>query len=165
MPFIVRHMSERSIVNHTLSGPEQTRALARAMAPGLKPGDVILLSGEIGAGKTHFARCLIQVLLTTPEDVPSPTFTLIQTYDGQSGEIWHADLYRLGHVDEVEELGLLDAFETGICLVEWPDRLGEEAPSSALSMTFAMTEVIGERKLELSWSDPRWDVMQDLDIS
>ena len=62
----------------------------------LKPGDTVLLEGDIGAGKTHIARQLIQSLQDRPEDVPSPTFTLIQTYDTRAGEIWHADLYRPG---------------------------------------------------------------------
>jgi len=120
---------------HT-SSPEETGDLARRIGAALRPGATLLLDGGVGAGKTHFARALIQSLLLSPEDVPSPTFTLVQTYDGRSGEIWHADLYRLSSPDEVVELGLEEAFETAICLIEWPDRLGELAPPDALTLRF-----------------------------
>ncbi|MAM63406.1 tRNA (adenosine(37)-N6)-threonylcarbamoyltransferase complex ATPase subunit type 1 TsaE [Maritimibacter sp. UBA3975] len=123
-----------------LPTPDATTALAVTLAEVVKPGDVFLLSGPIGAGKTHFARSLIQSHLSRNgqpvEDVPSPTFTLVQTYASGGHEIWHADLYRLTHPDEVEELGLIDAFDTAICLVEWPDRLGDSGPSNAVRINF-----------------------------
>ncbi|MEC8041415.1 MAG: tRNA (adenosine(37)-N6)-threonylcarbamoyltransferase complex ATPase subunit type 1 TsaE [Pseudomonadota bacterium] len=132
------------------------------MAPLLQPGDVLLLEGGIGAGKTHFARSLIQSLLLEPEDVPSPTFTLVQVYDGESCEIWHSDLYRLSDPDEAVELGLEEAFETAICLVEWPDRLADLTPQSALTLVFAVAEE-GSRDLTLSWQDARWaDRLKDV---
>jgi len=139
-----------------LSSAEETSALAVRIGALLKPGDVLLLEGEIGAGKTHFARSLIQSLLETPEDIPSPTFTLVQTYDGPNCEIWHADLYRLTSPDEVIELGLTDAFEDSICLVEWPDRLAELAPKSALTLAFAVCPDHGRRSLVMSSDHPRW---------
>jgi tRNA threonylcarbamoyl adenosine modification protein YjeE len=141
----------------TLASPEETEALAQRLSKSMGAADVILLSGEIGAGKTHFARTLIQALLPYPEDVPSPTFTLVQTYETETLEIWHSDLYRLTSPDEVIELGLIEAFETAICLVEWPDRLEDLAPQSALSMAFEMTEITGERILTITWDDARWD--------
>lgn len=100
-----------------LSGPDDTARRAQQLARRLSPGDVILLSGDVGAGKTHFARALITELLDYPEDIPSPTFTLVQTYEGASGAIWHADLYRLTSTHEIEELGLVEAFHDAICLV------------------------------------------------
>lgn len=124
------HRSYRSM------SPDETADLARRIGLGLRPGHVLLLDGPVGAGKTHFARSLIQSLLSVPEDVPSPTFTLVQTYDTTRGEIWHSDLYRLSSPDEVIELGLEEAFETAIVLVEWPDRLGDLAPGDALHLTF-----------------------------
>ena len=109
-----------------LTSPEKTAELAAAFARLVRPGDVFLLSGQIGAGKTHFTRSLIQARLAYAdrpvEDVPSPTFTLVQTYEVDGFEIWHSDLYRLTHPDEVEELGLFDAFDTAVCLIEWPER-------------------------------------------
>jgi tRNA threonylcarbamoyladenosine biosynthesis protein TsaE len=122
----------------------------------LQPGDVVLLAGEVGAGKTHFARALIKSLLRTSEDVPSPTFTLVQTYDSRLGDIWHADLYRLSDIQEIEELGLIDAFETAICLIEWPDRLGALAPQHALSLTLADGPEPDARLLSAQWHDPKW---------
>ena len=147
----------RHIAHLTLDSPEATAALARQIAPALRPGDTLLLSGGIGAGKTHFARALIQARLDTPEDVPSPTFTLVQIYETEAGEIWHSDLYRLDNADSVVELGLTDAFETAICLVEWPDRLEDLAPEGALHLTFADAETEEARRLTATWTDPRWD--------
>lgn len=116
---------------------EETARLARGIGQRLLPGDVILLDGPIGAGKTHFARALIQSLLIVPEHVPSPTFTLVQVYDTTRGALWHADLYRLQHPSEAKELGLSEAFGTAICLIEWPDRLGSLVPRDALRLVFA----------------------------
>ena len=117
------------------STADQTRQFAVNLSDHLKSGDVVLLQGAIGAGKTHFARSLIRARLAKvgiEEDVPSPTFTLVQTYNVGTAEIWHADLYRLTHPDEIEELGLTQAFDDAICLIEWPDRLGELQPDNAL---------------------------------
>jgi tRNA threonylcarbamoyladenosine biosynthesis protein TsaE len=141
----------------TCHSPERTCAIAQVLGRVLRRGDCILLEGEVGAGKTHFARCLIQGLLPTPEDVPSPTYTLVQTYTGRTGDIWHADLYRLTDIGEVEELGLLEAFETAINLVEWPDRLGDLAPESALCLTLTTAATEDSRTLTFTWSDAAWD--------
>jgi tRNA threonylcarbamoyladenosine biosynthesis protein TsaE len=110
----------------------ETEALGRRLAALARPGDVILLDGPIGAGKSCLARAFIRARLGQEEDVPSPTFTLVQVYEADGVEIWHADLYRLTHPDEVWELGLDDAFASAICLVEWPDRLGAHVPPQAL---------------------------------
>ncbi|MFQ6546471.1 tRNA (adenosine(37)-N6)-threonylcarbamoyltransferase complex ATPase subunit type 1 TsaE [Aestuariibius sp. 2305UL40-4] len=116
-----------------------TTDLARRVAPVLKAGDTLCLDGPLGAGKTHFARAAIRARLAQDEDIPSPTFTLVQTYEGRDGtEIWHCDLYRLSGPDEVLELGLEDAMEDAICLIEWPDRLGDMAPADALTLHLAM---------------------------
>jgi tRNA threonylcarbamoyladenosine biosynthesis protein TsaE len=144
-----------------LSSPEETTQLAQQIAAQLQPGDCILLEGPIGAGKTHFARSLIQSLMTTPEDVPSPTFTLVQTYDVANAELWHADLYRLSSLEEIEELGLTEAFDEAICLIEWPDRLAELTPSHALHLALALdsdmdAEHEDRRHLTLTWSDAKW---------
>ncbi len=144
-------------VSLTLQSPQDTADFAARLGATLRPADVLLLQGEIGSGKTHFARSLIQSLMNPPEDVPSPTFTLVQAYDTQIGEIWHCDLYRLTSVDEVDELGLTEAFDTALCLVEWPDKLGPLTPDTALMLAFQTDPVETEtRYLTLSWSDPKW---------
>lgn len=148
-------MSQNSF-HVTLASPAQTAELAVRLGSILRPGDVLLLDGPIGAGKTHFARSLIQSMLVEPEDVPSPTFTLVQTYDADQSEIWHADLYRLTNPDEVVELGLVDAFDTAICLVEWPDRLGTLKPHRALILGFSTTNDEDIRQLHVTWDDPTW---------
>ena len=117
-----------------------TEALGKRLAELARPGDVILLEGPIGAGKSCLARACIRARLGREEEVPSPTFTLVQVYEADF-EIWHADLYRLTHPDEVWELGLDDAFQSAICLVEWPDRLGDHVPPDALSIRL---EAVGE---------------------
>jgi tRNA threonylcarbamoyladenosine biosynthesis protein TsaE len=109
-----------------------TAALGARLAGLAQPGDCVLLEGPIGAGKSHLARAFIRARLGRMEEVPSPTFTLVQVYEAKGVEIWHADLYRLTHPDEVWELGLDDAFTRAITLVEWPDRLGSHLPPNAL---------------------------------
>ena len=113
---------------------DATDRLGAWLSGHLIAGDCLLLSGPIGAGKSHLARALIRARLGRMEDVPSPSFTLVQTYAADI-EIWHADLYRLSHPDEVIELGLEDAFSSAICLIEWPDRLGNLAPMNAIMVT------------------------------
>tara|TARA_R110002049_G_scaffold117332_1_gene270414 strand:- start:24321 stop:24794 length:474 start_codon:yes stop_codon:yes gene_type:complete len=141
----------------TLTSPDDTAQRAAQLGRQLQAGDVILLHGDVGAGKTHFARALIQSLLSVPEDVPSPTFTLVQTYRAADVDIWHADLYRLTSNYEVEELGLVDAFSDAICLVEWPDRLGDLAPKSALTLYLEAGPTDDARILTARWQAPSWD--------
>ena len=143
-------------LNIELKSEQDTANLAHQLSHHLVPGDVVLLSGEIGAGKSYFARSLIQFSQDIAEDVPSPTFTLVQTYSTQIGEIWHADLYRLGATDEIIELGLAEAFQEAICLVEWPEILGSLTPKDALTLTFKTTSTPGHRQLEMSWTGASW---------
>ena len=138
-------MFEPSLIEIYLDDEQATRSLAQRFAPLLVAGDTILLEGPIGSGKTHFCRSLIQTRLGRTEDVPSPTFTLVQTYEADV-EIWHADLYRLTNLSETHELGLDEAFATAICLVEWPDRLGRHVPHNAIRITLS---VEGEGRLAL----------------
>lgn len=134
-----------------LADADATARFGTALAAYLRAGDVLLLEGPIGAGKTHFSRALIRARLGYDEDIPSPTFTLVQTYDA-APDIWHADLYRLTHPDEAIELGLQDAFDTAICLVEWPERLGGLAPDTALTLRFTPTADGQSRSVTLSGS-------------
>lgn len=142
-----------------LDSEAATTRFAVALAPLLRAGDTILLQGGLGAGKTHFARGVIQARLALAgvvEDVPSPTFTLVQVYDDGLSEIWHSDLYRLSGPDEVLELGLDEAFESAICLVEWPDRLGDHAPTDALTLAFSTGPEEQVREIRATSEDVRW---------
>ena len=138
------------------NGPLETKTLATEIKEYLQNGDVILLKGEIGAGKSHFARSLIQAAMDKVEEVPSPTFTLVQTYDTKIGSIWHADLYRLSDQSEIFELGLIDAFGKEIVLVEWPDRLGHLEPQDALKIEMVILEN-DKREVIFSTSSHMWE--------
>jgi tRNA threonylcarbamoyladenosine biosynthesis protein TsaE len=136
-------MGDSTQIDLILPDPAATERLAAIIAAEARAGDAILLSGDLGAGKTHFARAFINALTAVPEEVPSPTFTLVQTYDaqvqGEPVEIWHFDLYRLKSPDETLELGIEEAFAEGIALVEWPDRLGSLKPREHLELRLAIT--------------------------
>lgn len=136
-----------------LADEAATAALARAVARAVRPGDVIALWGDLGAGKTRFARAFIGALAGSGEDegeeVPSPTFTLVQSYDTPAGTVWHFDLYRLDSPDEVLELGFEEALADGISLIEWPDRLGALLPRDRLDLAleFGATAEVRVAKL------------------
>ena len=119
-----------------LADVEATERLAAAVAARARPGDAIALSGELGAGKSTFARAFVRARTGTDEDVPSPTFTLVQTYPDPAGDIWHVDLYRIESPDDAEELGLAEAFSQAIVLIEWPDRLAGQLPADRLEIMF-----------------------------
>jgi tRNA threonylcarbamoyladenosine biosynthesis protein TsaE len=155
----MKPIARQSSASLTLQSADETAAVAQLVAPMLKAGDVILLVGPVGAGKTHFARSVIQARLAAAgqaEDVPSPTFTLVQIYEAGALEIWHADLYRLTQPDEATELGLLDAFETAVCLIEWPEKLADLAPDAALTLTLTPMADEDARQITLSARNPRW---------
>jgi tRNA threonylcarbamoyladenosine biosynthesis protein TsaE len=120
-----------------LADAAATAALAARVAPLARPRDVIALGGELGTGKTHFARAFIRTLAEPDEEVPSPTFSLVQTYDTAAGSVWHFDLYRIRRPEEALELGIEDALAEGIVLIEWPDRLGALLPPERLDVMLA----------------------------
>lgn len=128
----------RSTTTLKLSTEQDTDHLGRTLADFARPGDCILLRGQIGAGKSALARAFIRHLVGSNTEVPSPTFTLVQTYDAGTFEIWHADLYRLSDTQEAVELGLIDAFEDHISLIEWPEILGDMVPATALDIQLAV---------------------------
>ena len=138
----------------TLRSQKDTEEFAKAIAGSLEPSDVILLSGDLGGGKSTFARALIRSLTSESEEVPSPTFTLVQTYQSEKFPIWHFDLYRLEFAEEIWELGFEDIHE-GIALIEWPEKMGPFAPEEALHLTFEYGETEGERRLTLK-APARW---------
>ena len=108
-----------------LNGEEETNALANRLSLWARPGLLVALHGDVGAGKSTLARAFIRALFKPgfDTDVPSPTFSLIQTYDETRVAVFHADLYRVKHVDEISELGLDELLQTHCGLIEWPERL------------------------------------------
>jgi tRNA threonylcarbamoyladenosine biosynthesis protein TsaE len=114
-----------------------TASLGARLAAAAQPRDVLLLHGDLGMGKTALARGFVTALAPETEEVPSPTFTLVQTYDTSRGTVWHFDLYRLKAPDEIWELGFEEALADGILLIEWPDRLGSLAPRDRLDLTLS----------------------------
>src|SRR5690625_2267867 len=135
-------------ITYDLPDETATLALARALAPLLEQGDVIALRGDLGAGKTTLARYLINALEGTEEEVPSPTFTLVQIYRRGELELWHFDLYRLESLDEVWELGFEEALAEGISLIEWPERIAGAMPAEHLDLHLLHAE--GARRAELT---------------
>lgn len=128
-----------------LDSDADTRALGARLGRMLRAGDVVALEGGLGAGKTTLVRGLIQALIGPEEEVPSPTYTLVQTYDAAAFPIWHFDLYRLNSPDDVLELGW-DETQEGVALVEWPDRAGSRLPRSHLMIRL---EISGEGRAAL----------------
>jgi tRNA threonylcarbamoyladenosine biosynthesis protein TsaE len=126
-----------------------TMALAGKLAAVARPGDLIALHGTLGLGKTEFARAFIRRLAGSDEEVPSPTFTLVQSYETDRGTIWHFDLYRLTRPDEIRELGLEEALVDGITLIEWPERLGSALPARRLDVRLTPGTAPDERRAVL----------------
>jgi tRNA threonylcarbamoyladenosine biosynthesis protein TsaE len=136
----------------TLPTLAATEALAARIAALTRPGDAILLSGDLGAGKTAFARAFLRAAAADPDlEVPSPSFTLVQRYETRPGVVHHYDLWRLDGPAALTELGWDDARED-IVLVEWPDRLGPLAPEDALHLTFTLGEGEARTLRVAGWS-------------
>jgi len=128
---------------------EATRTLARRLAGCLRRGDLVALEGDLGTGKTAFARALIRSRAGSDIEVPSPSFTLVQRYELPGLTVTHADLYRLGAPEEVAELDLEEALEEGAVLVEWPERAGPMLPADRLRLRFSFAPGGGEEAREL----------------
>ena len=117
---------------------QETALVAEQLAPLLKKGDIVLLNGTLGVGKTTFVRALIRHLLQTEIDVPSPTYTLLQIYDTPNFAIYHFDFYRLKSPEEAYEIGIEDAFSDGVSLIEWPDKIAGLLPAKCKAITFQL---------------------------
>jgi len=144
-----------------LPDAEATTCLGHAIAPLLAPGDSLLLYGPLGMGKSTLARGLIRALTTPDEDVPSPTFTLVQFYESEP-PVAHFDLYRLTRPEEAFEIGLDEALDEGCAVIEWPERLGE-APERFLGPDRLVIEISehGDGRVATVSGAGRWEDLID----
>lgn len=131
---------EEYVVSLALPDEAATRALGARLAPVLRPGDILALWGDLGAGKSTLARGLIQAAMGEEIEVPSPTFTLVQIYDLPDYQLWHMDLYRLDDPEDVFELGVEDAFAEAASVIEWPDRMGAYLPLHRLDVRIEQSD-------------------------
>jgi tRNA threonylcarbamoyladenosine biosynthesis protein TsaE len=141
-----------------LADESATESLAVRLSASSRSGDVFALRGELGAGKTVFARAFIRASTLQEEDVPSPTFTLVQIYERcvpAACAIWHFDLFRLENALDALELGIEDAFSGAISLIEWPDRLGRLLPDRRLDLTLSAGPTAESRRVLIE-GDAEW---------
>ncbi len=141
----------------SINSLQETYDFAKKIADLAQPGDIITLRGDLGSGKTEFARAFIRCFMGPDEEVPSPTFNLVQIYYPPICPIWHFDLYRLEHPDEIWELGLEEALHGNIVLIEWPERLENYPLSNHLSITLLVDAKTQNRTInfapDVSWQD------------
>ncbi len=149
--------NDKATIIVELPDESATAELARRLAPWLKVGDLVALHGDLGAGKTAFARALIRALVGSDEEVPSPTFTLVQTYGAPVGTIFHFDLYRIVSPDELTEIGWDEALADGLTLVEWPSRAGVLLPASRIDVELGFGASPGSRIATLSLPEGQGD--------
>ena len=147
----------------TLRDPAATAQLGLLLCGHLRAGDVLALEGTLGAGKSVLARAIISTACPLEDDIPSPTFTLVQTYEPEAMPmIMHFDLYRLDDPQDALELGIEDAFIDAVSIIEWPQRLGGYLPRTALTIALAAGDQETSRMAHIR-GDPRWDqVLDDL---
>jgi len=158
------------VLTVTTHGERDTIALGARLATALRAGDILLLSGPVGAGKSVLARALIQQAQRNagraPEDVPSPSFTLAQIYDLGGTEIWHCDLYRLSDPGEVLELGLAEVLDGGstqpaIAVIEWPDLIREDLGSRYIDIRIEPDTANPDRRtLRVDVQGPGWTAVR-----
>ena len=128
-----------------LNSLDDTKQMAKHVAKNIKAGDVIALYGDLGAGKTSFSRYLINILTKKDEEVLSPTFNLVFPYEADDFTIWHFDLYRLKDANEVEEIGLYEAFDYGVSIIEWPQIIEDQLPQNTIRIKIDFDNKTGAR--------------------
>jgi tRNA threonylcarbamoyl adenosine modification protein YjeE len=147
-------MPEPATIILDLPDESATTRFGAALARRLRPGDAVLLSGDLGAGKTSLARAILRAAAKDPAlEVPSPTFTLVQAYELSGLTISHLDLYRLAGGEELREIGFEEALERGAVLVEWPERAAAAMPADALAIRLSLANP--GRQAVLAFS-PAW---------
>jgi tRNA threonylcarbamoyladenosine biosynthesis protein TsaE len=136
--------------SRAVDSPEAMMRLGAAIAAALRPGEAVCLRGPLGAGKSTLARGLVRALTTAGEEAPSPTFTLVQRYEGVRLTVSHFDLYRLKDPNEAYELGLDEALDEGAAVIEWPERLQGALPADRLDVEIGFPETGEGRRVRLT---------------
>jgi len=158
-------MATDKILTFELSDERETQALAASLAKLVNNGEQLALTGDLGTGKTVFARAFIRTLCGSDVEVPSPTFTLLQVYDAEDGrELFHFDLYRLEHSLDALELNIDDAFANGISLIEWPERLGSLLPHDHLELALSYGVVESHRQAMITAGDSWYRRLQEISL-
>lgn len=157
IPAMIRAVKTDSPMEATIDLPDlaATWALARRLAGLWRAGDVVALHGDLGAGKTELARAAIRTAMGAAVEVPSPTFTLVQTYQTPTAPVWHFDLYRIADPDEVIELGWTEARADGVALIEWAERLGTMLPDDRLDIVLEQA-ASSDARTALLRAGPAW---------
>tara|TARA_R110002050_G_scaffold70425_2_gene151835 strand:- start:62755 stop:63216 length:462 start_codon:yes stop_codon:yes gene_type:complete len=140
-------MSILFLHKYNISDLQETKKLSEKLGELLNPQDIVTFSGNLGAGKTTFVKFLIQSIVKQEIPVTSPTFNLVQIYETKRFPIWHFDMYRLRHSDEVFELGYEEALSEGVSLIEWPEKMQEFLPKDRLDVIIKTVDV-NERVIE-----------------
>ena len=143
---------DRLLGSRVLASEAETAAFAAKLAAIVRAGDVLALHGDLGAGKTALARAFVRARGRPDEEVPSPTFTLVQMYepaDAAAPPVWHFDLFRIASPEDALELGIEDAFASAVTLIEWPDRLGALLPAHRLDLTLTAADAPDSRRLSI----------------
>ena len=156
-------MATEKILTIELADEGSTQALASSLAALTNSGEQLALKGDLGAGKTVFARAFVRALCGPDTEVPSPTFNLVQIYDAKDGrELFHFDLYRLDNPDEALELDIDNAFADGISLIEWPERLGSFLPPNHLELALSYGDTESQRWAVITagdnWTKRLWEI-------
>ena len=145
---------------YILANKAETEALGASLAEIAIPGDIIALKGTLGSGKSVLARAFIRKYCKTTENIPSPTFTLVQTYDMGLVPVYHFDLYRIINSEETIELGIEEAFSDGISLIEWPERLESYLPKNHLEIWLRVNNKDSIRNILLAGAES-WQTRLD----
>ncbi len=161
MPLPPETAHSESVRTIASDGAAQTECIGRAIAAVLAPGDLVAVSGELGAGKSVLCRAIVRALMADIDlEVPSPSYTLVNVYDHPGGQVWHADLYRIGDESELAEIGLEDAIDNAIVLVEWPERW-PDLPARRLDIVIRPLE--GDaREISVTPAGPGWTQLTEL---
>lgn len=146
--------------NYLSESLEQTKKLANQISQIIENGDVVTLSGDLGTGKTTISQILIKNI-TGDENVTSPTFNIVQTYEGKNKKIWHLDLYRIEEERDVYELAIEEMLDDGIVIIEWPEVADNLLPTDRLEVELSYCQEKGKRRISVRSKNEKWNSLNN----